>query len=61
MASNSTKTYRTVDDVLRDVLDSEFEVAESDSEDGELSSEEEELIDNGIDAELDIGQPRCLS
>lgn len=61
MASNSTKTYRTIDDVLRDVLDSEFEVAESDSEDGELSSEEEELIDNGIDAELDIGQPRYLS
>lgn len=57
MASNSKKIYRSVEDVLQDVLDSDFEV-DSGSEIGELSSEEEDLIDQGIDLEVDKEQQR---
>lgn len=52
MASNKTITYRSVDEVLRDVLDSDFEV-DSGSEYGELSSEEEEMIDAGCDPQIE--------
>lgn len=48
MASNKTKTYRSVEDVL----DSDFEV-DSGSEFGELSSEEEEMIDAGCDPQIE--------
>ena len=48
MASNKTRTYISVEDALRDILDSDFEV-DSGSEFGDLSSSEEEMIDTGCD------------
>ena len=57
MASNNTRTYTSVEDVLRDVLDSDFEV-DSGSEFGDLSSEEEELIDAGCDPEVESAVAR---
>lgn len=59
MASNSKKIYRPADDVLEDILNSDFEV-DSDSERGELSSEEKELIDQGIDPEVLEEQSRYV-
>lgn len=60
MASTLKKTYRCTEDVLRDVLDSDFEV-DSGSEFGDLSSEEEELINVGLDPEIDIDQASYTS
>ena len=60
MAKNQNKTYHSVEDVLRDVLDSDVEF-DSDSELGELSSDEEELINQGLDPELDVDQSRYVS
>ena len=45
MASKNTRTYTSVEDVLQDVLDSDFEM-DSGSEFGDLSSSEE-MIDAG--------------
>ena len=52
MPPKPSKTYSSVQDVLNEVLDSEFEVL-SDSEYGEISSEEEGLINEGFDPTLD--------
>ena len=52
MASNKARTYTSMEDVLRDVLDSDFEV-DSPSEFGDLSSEEEEMINAGCDPEVE--------
>ena len=56
MASNKTKTYRSVEDVL----DSDFEV-DSGSEFGELSSEEEEMIDAGCDPQIESADERYVT
>ena len=52
MPPKPSKTYSSVQDVLNDVLDSDFEVL-SGSEYGEISSEEEGLINEGFDPKLD--------
>ena len=52
MPPKSSKTYSSVQHVLNDVLDSEFEVS-SDSEYGEISSEEEGFLNEGFDPTLD--------
>jgi len=59
MASNKTRTYTSVEDVLRDVLDSDFEV-DSGSEFGDLSSSEEEMIDAGCDPEVESAVVRYV-
>lgn len=59
MASNNTRTYTSVEDVLRDVLDSDFEV-DSGSEFGDLSSSEEEMIDAGCDPEIESAVARYV-
>ena len=59
MASKNTRTYTSVEDVLQDVLDSDFEV-DSGSEFGDLSSEEEELIDAGRDPEVESAVERYV-
>jgi len=59
MASNKTRTYTSVEDVLQDVLDSDFEV-DSGSEFGDLSSEEEEMIDAGCDPEVESAVVRYV-
>ena len=53
MPPKPSKTYSSVQDVLNDVLDSDFEVL-SGSEYGEISSEEEGLINEGFDRSLTI-------
>ncbi|KAL9977275.1 hypothetical protein ACROYT_G014664 [Oculina patagonica] len=52
MASNKTRTYIPLAEVVERVLDSDFEV-DSGSEFGDLSSEEEEMIDAGCDPEVE--------
>ena len=52
MPPKPSKTYSSVQDVLNDVLDSDFEVL-SGSEYAEISSEEEGLINEGFDPKLD--------
>ena len=59
MASGRKKTYRSVDDVLQDIFDSDFEV-DSSSEYGDLSSEEETLIDAGVDPDLESANSRYV-
>lgn len=59
MASNKTRIYTSVEDVLRDVLDSDFEV-DSGSEFGDLSSSEEEMIDAGCDPEVESAVVRYV-
>ena len=59
MASGRKKTYRSVDDVLQDIFDSDFEV-DSSSEYGDLSSEEETLIDAGVDPDLESADSRYV-
>jgi hypothetical protein len=59
MAKASKKIYHNVEEVLQDVLDSDFEF-DSDSELGDLSSEEEELINEGLDPEVDVAQSRYV-
>lgn len=58
MALNNTRTYTSVEDVLRDVLDSDFEV-DSGSEFRDLSSEEE-MIDAGCDPEIESAVARYV-
>ena len=59
MASNKTRTYISVEDALRDILDSDFEV-DSGSEFGDLSSSEEEMIDTGCDPEVESAVARYV-
>ena len=59
MASNNTRTYTCVKDVLRDVWDSDFQV-DLGSEFGDLSSEEEEMIDAGCDPEVESAVARYV-
>ena len=53
MARNSRQIYQNFEDVLRDILDSDFE-CDSDSELGDLSSDVEEMINEGLDPEVDV-------
>lgn len=57
MAKPPKKRFLSVDEVLQEVLDSECECS-SDSELGDLSSDEEEMIDEGIDPEVDVDDAR---
>ena len=59
MALNRTKTNNSVEEVLRGVLDSDFEV-DSGSEFGDLSSSEEEMIDAGCDPQIESADARYV-
>ena len=59
MASNKTRTYFSVEDALRHILDSDFEV-DLGSEFRDLSSSEEEMIDTGCDPEVESAVARYV-
>ena len=57
MAKAPKKIYHSVDEVLEVVLDSDCELS-SDSELGDLSSDEEQMLDEGLDPEVDVQNSR---
>ena len=60
MASKQPKPWNTTEETVELVLDSDF-VVDSDSEFGDLSSSEEEMIDAGCDLVVESEKPRYVS